>query len=492
MRVPPWLRLAPVVLLLVACDSPSEPRDDEDPLIPLEPNPANATVTTQSANAVTATVPLTGGTLVATGADGTVFTLTIPGDALIAETTITMTPIATLTGAGISGGRPAGVQLEPEGLQLLAPATLLIAPPEGPDVEVIGMAYHGTGQEIHRAPVMPDPTKLEMPVMHFSGRLVYLGDGNWAVIPLQHVNPTDWADRIENALEFYLRGERARLLRGEAPDPNLPQILENVAHEYWERVVEPMLNRMMTDCAYAEANMKYALGWSRQVSLIDLENQFETEQARVTSTYIAALENCWGETVGDCLDNGDTTQVRKAFGYARQLALLGVNDPRYDPTNPSYYCASWAGTASASGAPSGSGPTEAFTTTVSWELVPDHSSPEFGVYTYQVLEGTVTWTLSGTSVAGCSYEGSETITLAPEDGTLTLMLGGPTPSYSAVGSKQVVATVTETCPEQEPEEIDWSVGAWLFVESQPTTPEATQLSGTATSGPWTYTWSFTK
>lgn len=494
MRSLPWCRLAPVLLLL-ACDSPSEPRDDGEPLIPLHANPANATVTVQGAHAVTATMPLTGGTMVATGSDGTVYTLSIPADALIAETTITMTPIASLAAPGVSGGRPAGVQLEPEELRLLAAATLLVAPPEGPGVHAIGMSYHGTGQEIHRAPITPDPTKLEMHLLHFSGHLVYLGDGNWTTIPLEGVTPTDWADRLDSVLEEYLRGERERLLRGEDSDPRLAEILENAAREYWVRVVEPMLNRMMTDCAYAESTMHYALGWSRQVSLLGMEASFVTEQARVTSTLVAALENCWGETIGDCIDEGDATQVQKAFGYSRQLALLGVEDPRYNPLNPDIYCgADWAGTATATGPLPGStsGPVETLTTSVSFRLDAESSDPELGIYAYPVLEGTIEWSLSGMSASGCSYTGSDTFTLGPDDGVLALYLGQAPPVYSAQGAKLLYGAATMTCPGGEPQEVEWPVGPWLYIDAAETVENPTSLSGSATVNERTFTWNFTR
>ena len=72
-----------------------------------------------------ASIPPGGGTLTLTDAKGNRFTLTLPSGALLNRETITMTAISSAT--GISGpGLIAGVQLEPEGLALLAPAMLKI------------------------------------------------------------------------------------------------------------------------------------------------------------------------------------------------------------------------------------------------------------------------------------------------------------------------------------------------------------------------------
>ncbi|MBW2510256.1 MAG: hypothetical protein JRE81_16625, partial [Deltaproteobacteria bacterium] len=59
-----------------------------------------------------------GGVVTATGADDTEYSLSIPADALIEETEISLTPIISIDDLGMSGGFVAGVHFEPSGLEL--------------------------------------------------------------------------------------------------------------------------------------------------------------------------------------------------------------------------------------------------------------------------------------------------------------------------------------------------------------------------------------
>ena len=114
------------------------------------PHPTSVSVTLDGTKAATALIPVTGGTLATTGADGSVFTLTIPEKALGGDEKVTMTPLSSMTGLPFSGGLVAGVQLEPEGLQLFRMATLTIKPGEDvPIAKQVAISYHGTGDNLH-------------------------------------------------------------------------------------------------------------------------------------------------------------------------------------------------------------------------------------------------------------------------------------------------------------------------------------------------------
>ncbi len=121
---------------------------------PETPNPLTVTAIADSSHAATATIPADGGTLSATGADGTTYTLTVPGGALIQDTDVTMTPVSAISGLPLSGGLQAAVQLQPEGLQLYQLATLTIVPDASvaPDRQM-SFAYQGNGSEFHLQPI---------------------------------------------------------------------------------------------------------------------------------------------------------------------------------------------------------------------------------------------------------------------------------------------------------------------------------------------------
>src|SRR5690606_26677843 len=109
------LGLATVALLVTGCGGISAP-PKATVQIP-DPDPISISTVLEDAAASSATVPLSGGSLSATGADGTVCPLTIPGDSLLEETVVTMTPLTDIAGAPVTG-RALGVRLEPHGLRL--------------------------------------------------------------------------------------------------------------------------------------------------------------------------------------------------------------------------------------------------------------------------------------------------------------------------------------------------------------------------------------
>src|SRR3954453_16565669 len=91
---------------------------------------AAAKVTTHlaDANAVSQLVTSSaGGTLNATGPDGSTYKLEIPAGALPSDTTIKMTPVASIGGLPFTSAA-GGVDLQPEGLALLKTARLTVAP----------------------------------------------------------------------------------------------------------------------------------------------------------------------------------------------------------------------------------------------------------------------------------------------------------------------------------------------------------------------------
>jgi hypothetical protein len=73
------------------------------------------------------TIGPAGGQISAKGADGTVYSLDIPKNALAGVTKITMTPLSKVSGMPFDGKQAYAVQLEPEGLYLYYDAILTIS-----------------------------------------------------------------------------------------------------------------------------------------------------------------------------------------------------------------------------------------------------------------------------------------------------------------------------------------------------------------------------
>ena len=73
-------------------------------------------VTRDQARAASGLIATSGGTLTATAADGTTYTLTVPADALLDDTTITLTPVIAIGGFVVGRRLVAAVDAEPSGL----------------------------------------------------------------------------------------------------------------------------------------------------------------------------------------------------------------------------------------------------------------------------------------------------------------------------------------------------------------------------------------
>jgi hypothetical protein len=118
--------------------------------IPPEQSPLTIAVAPDAERAASARLGSEGGQLSATGADGVVYTLTIPPGALAYTQTLSLTPSGSVAGLPLSGGAIGAVQLAPEGLLLMQQATLTIALPEsGGDETVYAFGFDGAGAEFH-------------------------------------------------------------------------------------------------------------------------------------------------------------------------------------------------------------------------------------------------------------------------------------------------------------------------------------------------------
>src|SRR5215510_4056893 len=110
-----------LIALLVASVMPGYALNYRTPFV-LNPAPQSqgfkVAPTLDSDHAVTQVVPAGGGTVTATGSDGSKFTLIIPVNSLLSSARVKMTPVSAVGGLPLSGGLAAAVQLEPDGLRL--------------------------------------------------------------------------------------------------------------------------------------------------------------------------------------------------------------------------------------------------------------------------------------------------------------------------------------------------------------------------------------
>src|SRR4051812_15540699 len=474
---------------------PTGPGDTPSDPVLQTPHPANVSVTLDASHGTSARIPTSGGTLQATGADGTVFTLTIPAGALLVDTTITMTPLADASGLNISGAHMAGVQLEPDGLEFYQVANLRVAPPEGAHHSAMAFSYHGAGSEAHRVPLMSDPDVLEVPVLHFSGALVYVGEGRWVSPEALAVIPSNPDDQLATLLGDILRDDRERALQGLEPDPERSDKLQHILQAFYDEVIEPSFGEIKTDCSAARAGIPRAYRWERSLELLGFHDQFVSQEGAIVEATVAGLENCFNVTKGECLDVSDPVQMNEAIMISHQLAVFGVEDPAYNPFNPDLQCSrGWSGTSKSTQTPvdNRGSVTDVITTDVQWEIDDAISHP--GVITYyRIKRGTLQWQETGTDQVGCVHDGTASFDLAAQDGSIMVDETGHV--YQAGGSTNHVATLQVNCPGgQQSYTTEVAVTGWLVTPVLPYPENVTELSGTyVLPGPnTTYEWKFTR
>ena len=109
-----------------------------------------------------------GGSVSATGADGSGYRLEIPAGALDATQLITLTPVISIVDLPLSGGLRAAAHFEPSGLVLGRPASLTITL-AGAVPPLVAFAYGGAGSDFAVVASTIGTSTVTIPIEHFSG-----------------------------------------------------------------------------------------------------------------------------------------------------------------------------------------------------------------------------------------------------------------------------------------------------------------------------------
>jgi hypothetical protein len=260
-----------------------------------------------------------GGAVEVTASDGTRYVLTVPANALTFDTTITLTPIAAISGYDVEAATMYGVDVAPHDLVLWNAATLQVVPPAGADIaHAVAVAYHGSGDNLHRTPLGRDPSKLEMVMAHFSGGLVYAGDGIF-LPPPPSSEPTTFED-FERAVADATDRERS----GDATADETATTIEALFDEYLRDSLMGEAILMSDDCEYGKGHIWEYVAFMRQAQLLGMSNVVEryTDDINATSLIGDILAKCWEEESDDCV-RYDPVQIRELIGLVRQATIVG-------------------------------------------------------------------------------------------------------------------------------------------------------------------------
>jgi hypothetical protein len=289
---------------------------------------ASLTFTEESAAAAEATIVAAhGGTIQATAADGTTFSLEVPAGALLEDTLITMTPLAGVQGVGDAAAH--AVRLEPDGLTFLEFARLTIAPttPVPVDAQVMFQAT-GKGDGVTAAAVDVESDDVVLLVDHFSiagvgsaqGRAVWLIDRAIAA-----------EQRISHEIGKVLQEQRRQQLAGKDEPMPLDE-LKTLFGQVDAEVLRPLREASVLTCSGAVAYVQALLRIERQRQLIGLgdDDTYSAAITEATRVIEASYKMCEREAIQQCSVKPEPEiLVRFWISWDRQRDFLGL-----EPLNP--------------------------------------------------------------------------------------------------------------------------------------------------------------
>jgi hypothetical protein len=270
-----------------------------------EANPISVSVTTDASRLVTATIPIEGGVISATAANGTHFTLTIPADALLSDEEIMMTPLDNVSGIPLSAGLVAGVQLAPDGLRFIRPATLTIeaAPAVEAGLQAIGFGYQQSGDEFHLRPITASDNRFTLELMHFSGYGVTAGT--------EAEIETQATEHEPSALDdAFMQRVGAEL--------GIPVGIKEV---YQFILTKYLLPGQEGDLAALENGLFYFQTWLRVVEEKGLEREFSELIDDGWKQLLTGIGNAVDQGYTAC-KHGDASQVVKVLRWVRITRML--------------------------------------------------------------------------------------------------------------------------------------------------------------------------
>lgn len=267
--------------------------------------PVDLDIVLDTTHAAEAMVPVAGGTVKATGADGTTYTLDIPADALPADTTIRLTPASSVAGLPFGGDTTHAVQMSPNGLSLYNFATLTIAPARPlPAGEQIEFGYLADGKDVIAAAPVVHAADIEIRVLHFSGVGVTNG-GTDGLASVRENLGGDAERRIESAINHALLIERQRQLLSDTQvdDPNVITTVGVMLTQYEEGVVNQRIAAAGASCDAGKLAVQSILVLGRSRALLGLDTAGTPFMEQYADVVNKAARACVREEFEACVQH---------------------------------------------------------------------------------------------------------------------------------------------------------------------------------------------
>jgi hypothetical protein len=287
-------------------------------------DPVAITPILDDAHAAEADIPVAGGSLVATAADGTKFELTVPADALSQDAHLRMIPVTSIEGMPF-GSAPYAVQLEPEGLHFLDFVTLTITPPSTiPVDQQVLFGWQGGGENLTLALPADKSAAIAIKLLHFSGAGVTAASSAQVVAAQPRIGASAEA-RITSAIAAELGRARQAALAGAAGAVVDYDAIFGFLAQYFEQVVKPRMAAAGRSCADGTFAIQTYLGYHRQVQLLGAGDRDDMSDQPDLVKLVG--EVCVREEYQNCHDNHVIqNMVPTWLGWERNFQLLGVVD----------------------------------------------------------------------------------------------------------------------------------------------------------------------
>jgi len=288
--------------------------------------PVQVSLSTDSSHAVSADIPLEGGTLTATAADGTRFTLVIPSGALVQPTTITMTPLASMEGLPFGEGAPMAVLLEPSGLTFYDFVTLTVEP--GSDLPIdqqIPIGTSGPGNDLEMPFAEIADGVLQLKLLHFSSAGATKGF-------LADTEP--WRQRLGGDVETRLRSVVARemLYHKQKDEPVPASFWQWLKQTWWDNVMKPRLDAAGESCAAGRLAIETALSFERQAQLMGFGEDGHNLVQTVWDLLPTVARQCLQEEYELCRDEHIVHRILPVLlAIERQSQLAGLSGAAMGP-----------------------------------------------------------------------------------------------------------------------------------------------------------------
>ncbi len=257
-------------------------------------NPLTVKFNTDALSNASQVIGSAGGTLRATGPDGTRFTLDVPPGALDQDAAISMTPVKTVDGLPLSGGLVGAVQLAPDGLAFSTPVTLTIETKNAasaPGFTTVSFMAQRDGREFHLYPSRVEKNRITIRLAHFSG----LGSGK--------ATEQDIATQKDTHSPT---GAVARLSQEIVQAAAMDSVRSQIKQAYLE--MEKRLDNAHTDADLRIAQSDF-IEWWMEVEELGLSEEFQDDINLALSLYAQRIRQLVEQLSQDCINQRDASHL---------------------------------------------------------------------------------------------------------------------------------------------------------------------------------------